>query len=120
MPTPLQWIQLRCPDAAADVSINTRIEYASGAIGTAWGAFTEQAIALTVLHEWTLDKRTAEQGTQFGGRVITAVEGDLRLTYEQLWGADSSYNYFYQTNWGMQLYELRKKAFFGPRTRIAM
>ena len=110
--TAIQWIALRAPsEYAADETLLTNLVSASqeSLREDHYGDKYALAQALLALHWYTMGKRG---GT--GGAITSEREGDLALSY----AAPLSDHDLMSTAWGAELKTLKRKVYFGPRTRM--
>ena len=115
--TPLEIITLRAPTFAADPRVNDMITLAGEGVGTVFGSRRNEAIALLVMHQLSIDSNTNGGQTGIVGSVTSEKEGQLSRSY----GFSGTWNikdpYWAQSSFGLELMNLRKATIFGPRTR---
>jgi hypothetical protein len=117
--TPLEIIQARAPLFASEPNVSSLIALATTQTGD-FGSpdATNTAIALLVCHWYALDKRDAGTGSGIAGSITSESEGELSRSYGSTVGAGARNAALEQTRWGLELLDLRKSAFFLPRTRM--
>lgn len=117
--TPLEFIQARASAFALEPNVSSLIAIATTQTGD-FGSpdATNTAIALLVCHWIALDKRENGSGLGAAGSIASESEGQLSRSYASTVGASARNAALEQTRWGIELLDLRKSAFFLPRTRM--
>jgi hypothetical protein len=114
-------IEIRNPGFCADPRRNDFIALATELTGTVYGDLRNQAIALRVLHWFTLDARGAGSSSSGGagaGAITSESEGELSRDF----GGTATYiNERYpdlsSTSYGLELIQLNRGTIIGPRNR---
>jgi hypothetical protein len=101
------------PSITVNARINSLIELAELETGDIFGALRNKAVALLVLHWYSLDARGAAAAS---GNITQESEGDLSRSYGRITGTgDDELN---SSVWGSQLKRLRNSCIFSARNRV--
>jgi hypothetical protein len=120
--TALQTITLRTPQFAADARLNDMIIMATQLTSaTAFGANTQYAIALRVMHWLTMEAVNGgivgNSGIGRVGYISSESEGQLSRSFGVSGGFAERYPDLSGTIYGAELVALMRGTIFGPRNR---
>lgn len=114
MSTALSYIAMRNAEAAANPAVSQYITEADKRISeTAFGDIRYQLVALLVLHQMALDKRSQDSGgTAPSGQVSSEKAGDVARSYSGGFFLGTSQSdmdpYLAQTSYGVELFNLQR------------
>jgi len=122
--TAIAIISLRTPQFASDSRLTDLIALAqSQTSATAFGAQTDMAVALRVMHWLTLEARNGgvadvTSGSGASGALSSESEGQLSRSYNVSAAAVKRYPDLASTQWGMDLIALMNGCILGPTNRM--